>query len=82
MIQIHSLFQNIRINFQFHFSETCVIHDSYFCKTRKHFSTRPFPTQRLIEANEPNYVGTSGDALNKTCPEDCRPYNHLDWEFC
>ncbi|CAF0859647.1 unnamed protein product [Brachionus calyciflorus] len=56
------------------------IHDSFLCKT---FSdSKPFPSQRIGDC----FIGKVG-ACNetnsfRTCPIDCRPKNHPEWETC
>ena len=58
-----------------------IAHDSYLCK--KYPFTKAFPTERKHEPN--NFVGsvvTSNLTLWQTCPEECRPKNHLDWIYC
>ena len=65
-----------------------VIHDAYTCKSYN--NSRPFPTRRVGYC----FVGTIMNRLEAcsnataeklkyyTCPEQCRPSNHLDWTSC
>ena len=58
-----------------------VSHDSYSCQ--RFPRTRPFPTQRHLEAN--NFVASiveANDVLDKECPLACRPKLHKDWKYC
>lgn len=59
-------------------------HDSYHCKN-EHIvkvsatSVFPFPTKRENRL----YVGGAGSELYaEKCPVECRPKDHLDWEYC
>ena len=58
-----------------------VVHDSYLCQEYPSLHWRPFPTQR--PDGEYNFVGAAGRVeLRMMCPEECRPPDHLDWQFC
>ena len=55
-------------------------HDSFCCGQ---FGTSiPFPTRRL----DAEYVGQIVDGLPyplpETCPEKCRPKDHINWTRC
>ncbi len=61
------------------------IHDSYHCKLFKDSS--PFPTQRskvfcylsCYRCCEEKYLKT---LWPHKCPNECRPFDHKDWEYC
>ena len=61
--------------------EGCLQHDSYLCKAFP--GSVPWPTQRLMTPC--NFVGCVfklNNTLTEKCPLECRPKNHLDWEYC
>ncbi|TRY79475.1 hypothetical protein TCAL_06560 [Tigriopus californicus] len=65
--------------------ELALVHDSFNCDKFRTPFTRAFPTQRLYELN--NFVGSiryspEYQTLWETCPENCRPKDHPDWEYC
>ena len=64
--------------------KNAIVHDSYSCKRFE--DSEPFPSKRhdsfcYISCRDccqdiyPNQT-------NHKCPIDCRPKEHLDWEFC
>ena len=59
-----------------------VAHDAYFCNHYEPLYTRPWPTRRHDEGR--NYVGSvwSKDKVRVSCPVECRPEEHKDWELC
>ena len=66
--------------------ENMVCHDSYWCETFTSPYNRAWPTRRLMQGDTiyRNFVGSTWrkDKLDKKCPEQCRPKNHMDWEYC
>lgn len=65
--------------------KVALVHDSFNCDKYRTQFTKAFPSQRLYELN--NYVGSISyppdfQTLWEPCPENCRPKNHPDWEYC
>jgi len=57
------------------------VHDSYLCSQFPSKNWRPFPTKR--ESGGFNFVGAAGKMeINISCPHQCRPQKHPDWELC
>ena len=59
-------------------------HDGYQCQN--YSDTIPFPTQRDLRDRN-NFVGRPAhilkrDLWNMTCPQQCRPVEHLNWTYC
>lgn len=62
-----------------------LVHDSYFCKSKKNEITRPFPVQRSGACWIGFWYGLNclnGNATQFICPVDCRPKEHPDWTTC
>lgn len=60
-----------------------LVHDSYHCINLASEHMRPFPTRR--EEGEDNFVGAVvgvTGSLEQSCPVQCRPQEHQDWDKC
>jgi hypothetical protein len=55
------------------------VHDSFFCDV---YGGEPWPTQRLGNCFVGNPFECDVTAAFETCPIQCRPKNHIDWEKC
>ena len=58
-----------------------VSHDSYFCT--RYERGKAFPDKRLGDCfvGNPYPCNPLNSNLDK-CPKECRPPDHLDWEYC
>jgi hypothetical protein len=55
------------------------IHDSFYCHV---YGGEPWPTQRLGNCFVGNPFECDANATFETCPVQCRPKDHIDWEKC
>jgi hypothetical protein len=62
------------------------IYDSYHCKNTEELGvSQPWPTQRqgqLYVGAGPTKYNVTVRLANHTCPRNCRPKDHKDWQFC
>merc|ERR1719507_2647694 len=62
--------------------DIALVHASHHCHIPGG-TVRPFPTER--PPGEDNWVGAVAGVtgvLTEACPKQCRPKQHLDWQFC
>ncbi len=64
-----------------------LVFDSYTCQQFRQGHIRAFPTQRPsrechLGCVRPCCQNSSKIILEKPCPKQCRPKNHLDWIYC
>jgi hypothetical protein len=71
-----------------HAKSDVIAHDSFLCKVGYGKKPDPFPTQRR-PANETNcFVGCVRPCCGKgkmpfgECPNECRPKDHPEWNYC
>ena len=61
---------------------TAFQHDAFYCMLFK--GSVPFPTKRLADTPN-NFVAsvvTTNFIMLRKCPVECRPKDHIDWEYC
>ena len=80
---------NLKKNLIGNHHSTILIHDAYHCMDDFGNATwKPFPTRRkFVNSRWEGYIAMSERQNNKDhdirkCPIECRPQDHLDWEFC